>query len=220
MKVNSIIRGDCLEVMKEMEDSSIDLILTDPPYGMDYQSSWRTEKFDKISDDNNLDWIPEFLKESYRILKNNTHIYIFCNEYSIGQWRKELKEAGFTIKRMLVWVKNNHTSGDLEGDYANKTEYIMFAHKGRRKLNGSRSNNVWNVDRAVCENHPTVKPIPLLMFLIEKSSEEGDLILDPFAGSGTTGRACKDLHRNFILIEKEPKYVEVCKLRLQQQSLF
>jgi len=130
--INEIICGDCLEGMKSIPNDSIDLVLTDPPYGMNYQSSWRTDKFDKIENDDNLEWIEPFCKSIYRILKDNSHTYIFCNEYTIGDLRLYLKNAGFVLKRMLVWVKNNHTSGDLEGDYGNKTEYIIYAHKGRR----------------------------------------------------------------------------------------
>lgn len=214
--INKVICGDCLQVMKDIPDKSIDLILTDPPYGMNYQSAWRiaTPQFKKIENDNNIDWFPEFIKECYRVLKDNSHIYIFCNDYNISKFRNLQEQAGFKNKRTLVWVKNNHTSGDLLGDYANKTEFINYAQKGRRLLNGGRNTNVLEFSRVSKLEHPTQKPVDLNEFLIKKSTNENDIILDPFAGSGTTGVACKNLNRNYILIEKEPEYVKIINKRL------
>ncbi len=219
--INQIVQGDCLEGMKLIPDKSIDLILTDPPYGMDYQSSWRTEQFEKIALDLDILWFPEFSKELFRILKENTHCYIFCNDYAISHFRDELEEVGFKIKRTLVWSKNNHTSGDLEGDYGNKTEFILYCHKGRRELNGKRGTNVLTFDR-VGHNllHPTQKPLDLLSYLVGKSSSKDDIVLDPFMGSWTTARACKDLGRNFIGFELEEKYCHIGEERLRQEVLF
>lgn len=214
--MNRVIQGDCLEVMKDIPDKSVDCIITDPPYGMNYQSSRRTatEKFKKIENDNNIDWFPEFIKECYRVLKDNSHIYIFCNDYNISKFRDLQESVGFKNKRTLVWVKNNHTSGDLLGDYANKTEFINYAQKGRRLLNGGRDTNVLNFSRVSKLEHPTQKPVDLNEYLIRKSTNENDTILDPFAGSGTTGVACKNLNRNYILIEISPEYIEIINKRL------
>ena len=218
--INKVICSDCLEVMKDIPDKSIDMILTDPPYGMNYQSSRRTatKQFAKITNDTNIDWFPEFIKECYRILKDNSHIYIFCNDYNISKFRDLQEQAGFKNKRTLVWVKNNHTSGDLLGDYANKTEFINYAQKGRRLLNGGRDTNVLNFSRVSKLEHPTQKPVDLNEYLIKKSTNENDIILDPFAGSGTTGVACKNLNRNYILIEKEPEYIDIINKRLTQDT--
>jgi site-specific DNA-methyltransferase (adenine-specific) len=213
---NKVIQGDCLQVMKGIPDKSVDCIITDPPYGMKYQSAMRTAtpQFKKIENDNNIDWFPEFIKECYRVLKDNSHIYIFCNDYNISKFRDLQEQAGFKNKRTLVWVKNNHTSGDLLGDYANKTEFINYAQKGRRLLNGGRDTNVLNFSRVSKLEHPTQKPVDLNEYLIKKSTNENDIILDPFAGSGTTGVACKNLNRNYILIEKEPEYIDIINKRL------
>lgn len=220
--INKIICGDCLEVMKNIPDKSVDIVLTDPPYGMNYQSARRTAtpQFEKIENDVSLEWIKPFIKEAYRVLKDNTHIYLFCNDYAISDFRWELESVGFTPKRTLVWVKNNHTSGDLEGDYGNKTEFILYAQKGRRALNGKRETNVLNARRVPTMVHPTEKPIDLFAFLIRKSSEENDIILDPFLGSGTTAVAAKQLKRNFIGIELSEKYCEISRQRLRQELLF
>jgi len=209
-----IIHGDCLEIMKGMADKSVDLVLTDPPYGMSYQSSRRTDKFAKIELDDNVDWFADFIKECYRILKDDRHIYVFCNDYAISTFRDEMKKVGFVPKRTLVWLKNNHTSGDLEGDYGNKTEFVLYAQKGRRELNGKRDTNVLEAKR-VCEmSHPTQKPIDLFSYLIEKSSKENEIVFDPFAGSCTTAIAAAQLNRNYICIEKEEQYINVCHERM------
>jgi site-specific DNA-methyltransferase (adenine-specific) len=220
--INAVVCGDCLEGMKMIPDKSIDLVLTDPPYGMNYQSSWRTasDKFSKIDNDVSLEWIRPFLIESYRVLKDNTHLYLFCNDYAISDFRKELELVGFTAKRTLVWVKNNHTSGDLEGDYGNKTEFVLFAHKGRRRLNGSRETNVLSFNRVSELKHPTEKPTKLCGYLVGKSSNQGDLICDPFMGSWTTARACKDLGRDFIGFELSEEYCKIGEKRLAQEVMF
>lgn len=216
MEINKLYLGDCLEVMKTFPDKSIELIICDVPYGMEYQSARRTDspQFDKIQNDNNIDWFKPFIEKCYKILKDNTHIYIFCNDYSISDFRKEMELAGFNVKRTLVWVKNNHTSGDLEGDYGNKTEFILYAQKGRRFLNGNRDTNVLNFDRVSSLEHPTQKPINLLQYLIEKSSNENDLVLDPMCGSGSTCVASFNAKRKFIGIEINEKYYEIAKKRL------
>jgi len=219
--INKIINGDCLEVMKQMPDKCVDLILTDPPYGMSYQSARRTAtpQFAKIEQDNDTEWFEDFIKEAYRVLKDDTHIYIFCNDYAISDFRKLMEKVGFTPKRTLVWVKNNHTSGDLEGDYGNKTEFILYAQKGRRELIGKRETNVLEFDRVALLKHPTEKPLDLCQFLIQKSSNIGEIVLDPFLGSGTTARAAKDLQRNYIGIEIDKSYFEIAEARLKQQVL-
>lgn len=219
IQLNTIYNEDCLETMKRMPDNFVDLIVTDPPYGMDYVSSWRKHKFEKIENDVTLDWIEPFLTESYRVLKQDTHIYLFCNDYAISDFRNLMKKVGFSVKRVLVWVKNNHTSGDLEGDYANKTEFVLFAHKGRKGLNGKRETNVLHFDRVATMQHPTQKPTTIINYFLEKSSRKEDLVYDPFMGSGTTARACKDLGRNYIGSEISKEYCDIAEQRLRQEVL-
>jgi len=217
--------GDCLDILPTLEVKA-DLVLTDPPYGMQYQSAWRiaSPQFDKIDNDNNLDWLMPFMKLCYDVQKDNSHIYLFCNDYAISEFRNALDGAGYNAKRALVWVKNNHTSGDLFGDYGNKTEFIVFGHKGKRDLNGRRDTNVLTFDRENSLLHPTQKPVSINGYLIRKSSQPSDLILDPFAGSGTTAIACIRYNRRYILIEKEEKYCEIAAKRidteLEQTDIF
>lgn len=216
---NQVLHGDCLQEMLNIPSESVDLCLTDPPYGMSYQSSWRTDKHEKIALDDSIEWFEGFARELFRIMKNDTHVYVFCNEYAVSHFRDWLGTAGFTNKRTLVWVKNNHTSGDLEGDYANKTEFVLFAQKGRRLLNGGRDTNVLQYSRVATDNHPTEKPVDLCEYLIRKSSTEGEIVFDPFAGSGSSLVAAKNANRDYLGIELSEKYVKVCQARLAQEVL-
>ena len=220
--LNKVICGDCFQTIKEIPNESVDCIISDPPYGMNYQSSRRTatKQFEKIEQDDNIDWFKDWIKDCYRVLKNDTHIYLFCNDYFISHFREEMKKAGFTIKRTLVWVKNNHTSGDLLGYYGNKTEFVLFAHKGRKELSGGRDTNVLLFDRVAVMEHPTEKPQQMIKYLLGKSTKENDIVLDPFLGSGTTSVACKHLKRNYIGIEISPEYCKIAEQRLKQDLLF
>ncbi|CAM0018193.1 DNA methyltransferase, partial [Vibrio phage K359] len=208
-----LMKGDCLERMKEIESGSVDMILTDPPYGMDFQSNHRKERYGKIKNDNSLDWLEGFIDEAYRVAADNSAHYFFCSFHHIDKFKQSI-EKKFKIKNCLVWEKNNTSMGDLKGDYAPKVEFIIFAHKGRRLINGKRDPNIFRFKRTGNQFHPTQKPIDLLQYMLGKFSDEQSTILDPFMGSGSTGVAAKNLNRNFIGIEMDGKYFEVAKERI------
>lgn len=210
---NTIHCADCLIFMKGIPDKSIDSVITDPPYGMSFQSNYRKEKYKKIDGDNSLIWIDDFSKEIYRVSKDNTAHYIFCSFHNIDIFKQALQKY-FTIKNILVWEKNNTSMGDLTGDFAPKTEFVLFIQKGRRLINGKRDPNIFRFSKTGNRLHPTEKPVDMFEYLLSKFSNEGNVILDPFAGSGTTGVACKNTNRNYILIEKEPEYIEIINKRL------
>ena len=221
-----VIEGDCLEVMAEMEARTIDAVITDPPYGMSYQSNMRIkrEQFDKIENDAgfDMDFTLKWMRQCYRLLHNDRHFYAFCSDHHLGEFREAVAASGFNLKRTLVWVKDAGTMGDLGGDYQHKTEFILFAHKGKRDLMNGRPSNVIEARRVAPGQmmHPTEKPIRVLRPLIANSTEEGETILDPFAGSGSLGVAAKEENREAVLIEKEKKYVEIIEGRLAQGNLF
>jgi site-specific DNA-methyltransferase (adenine-specific) len=104
--------------------------------------------------------------------------------------------------------------GDLKGSYADKTEFVIFACKGKSTLRGFRSNNVLEFDRTGNKHHPTEKNVEMIKLFIEKSSDEGNVVLDPFMGSGTTGVACKNLGRHFIGIELDEQYYKIGEKRI------
>lgn len=213
-ELTTMYNGDCLSVMKELETESIDCILTDPPYGMNWQSGHRKVKYDKIQNDSDLLWVDDWLKESFRLLKQDRTFYSFCSWHNVDIFKQKI-EACFELKNILIWYKNNHGSGDLTGNYAPIYENILFATKGNPKLFGKRVPNILEFDRTINEFHPTEKPVSLISLLVEKSCRNDYVVLDMYAGSGTTGVACKQMGVKSILIEREEKY---CKTALDRLS--
>lgn len=203
----NFLNGDCLELMRSLPAGSVDMICTDPPFGMDYQSNRRvaSEQHAKIAGDKDLDWLPEFVNESYRVAADNTAHYFFCSFHKIDIFKQEL-ERHFKVKNLLVWEKNNHGTGDLKGDFAPKVEFCWFVHKGRALLRGKRDPNIFRFARTSNELHPTQKPVDLMQYLIEKFSDSGHTILDPFAGSGTTAIAAENAGRKWVCMERDPDY--------------
>jgi site-specific DNA-methyltransferase (adenine-specific) len=220
--INKIINDDCLNVLKQLPDKCIDLVLTDPPYGMSYQSGRREEKYNKIDNDDTLDWLPCFLEELKRVSKDDAIWYIFCSWHKVDVFKRELEKVK-NVKNILIWNKNNFGSGDLYCDYAPKYEMIMFCND-KKPLNGKRLPNVLNYAKTDNSLHPTQKPIDLFACLIDKGSKENDVVFDPFSGSGTTAVACHNLKRKFICVEKDFDYWKASCKRLEdvqrQGSLF
>ena len=214
-----LYQGDCLEIMGGIKDKSVDLIVTDPPYLMDYQSNRRKkeDRFDKIKNDKgNYMLIQDYLEECHRIMKDNTAIYCFCSWHNIGFFKNEF-EKHFKLKNILVWNKNNHGTGDLKGSYAPKHEFILFGHKGRTLLREKRIADVIDCPKISSNKltHPTEKPQDLLEIFIRQSSDVGSIIFDGFMGTGSCGIAAKKLNRNFIGIELDEKYFNIAKDRLE-----
>jgi site-specific DNA-methyltransferase (adenine-specific) len=201
--------------MKDIPDGSIDMVLTDPPYGMDFQSNYRGEKYAKIKNDSCLNWLDVFSDELFRVSAENTAHYVFCSFHNVDKFKQSL-EKNFKIKNILIWEKNNTSMGDLKADFAPKYEMIIFIQKGRRLINGKRDPNIMRFNRTGNNLHPTQKPVDLIEYLIEKFSNEDELVLDPFMGSGTTGVACINTNRNFIGIEIDPTYFDIACKRIEE----
>jgi len=216
--LNEIVNMDWKEAITQVSDKSIDLVVTDPPYGMKFQSNYRKVQHKSIQNDDNLDWLESWVIELKRVCKDEAHLYIFCSWHNIDLF-KEKVGAYFNVKNILIWEKNNTGMGDLEGDYAPKYEMILFCSNGSKKLNGGRDANILKAKRTVNENHPTEKPVNLIRYLIEKSSNKGDLVLDTFAGSFSTAQACKEIGRDFICFEIEPEYCRTAKNLLNGVSV-
>ena len=215
-----LYQGDCLEIMGGIKDKSVDLIVTDPPYLMNYQSNRRKkeDRFDKIKNDKgNYMLIQDYLEECHRIMKDNTAIYCFCSWHNIDFFKNEF-EKHFKLKNILVWNKNNHGTGDLKGSYAPKHEFILFGHKGRTLLREKRIADVIDCPKISSNKltHPTEKPQDLLEIFIKQSSDEGSIIFDGFMGTGSCGIAAKKLNRNFIGIELDEKYFNIAKDRIEK----
>lgn len=236
--------GDCLEVMACMSDKSVDHVITDPPYEAETHTKQRrslkdaTQKrgaenvgevrrtaealpFAAITDDDRS-LVAELLSGLVR-----RWALAFCQIEAIGVWRKSFKLGGLDWVRGGVWVKPNgmpQFTGDRPGQ---GFESIAIAHpKGKKRWNGGGRHAVWTIPldhRAGGggqAEHPTTKPLDLMLALVADFTDSGETILDPFAGSGTTGVACLRLGRKFIGIERDPTYFRLAcdRLRAEEQD--
>ena len=206
-----------MDTMKNIKDDSIELIVTDPPYGMSFRSNHRSDRYDSIHWDDDLDWLDDWTEEAYRILGKDSHMYMFCSFNRVDRFKVSI-EKHFVLKNILIWEKNNTSMGDLLGDYAPKYEMILFATKGRRLLNGGRDPNILRFSRTGNKLHPTQKPEDLIEYLISKSSFENDTVYDPFIGSGTTAIAAMGSKRNYIGSEIDSNYYNIARKRIEEKE--
>ena len=225
MELDVIYNEDCIEGMKKIPDESIDLIVTDPPYLMKYKTNYRKDKHHKfcseIDGDDDQELIKTYIKECYRIMKNDSACYMFCNSNKVDVFKRQLEKVGFNIKNMIVWVKNNWTAGDLKASYGKQYELILYVNKGRRFINGSRLTDVWEFPRVSGSKqlHQNQKPVELIKQCIEKSSDPGAIVFDGFMGSGTTAIACIDTDRHYIGYELDSEYYKVANNRILDYEL-
>lgn len=220
--LSSIYLGNALDVLSMLPDHSVDLILTDPPYGINYMSRSKSLPLTKISNDRGneaYELLDQVLALAEKKLKPDRHIYIFTNWQAYEGMAPVVKKY-FKLKGALAWIKNNRTRGDLKGNYGYQYEMVLYAHKGRRWLFGSRDSDILYFDKVPTQamQHPTEKPIKLLEYLIGKSTEVGEVVLDMFMGVGSTCVAAKNTGRQYIGIEMEPTWFAVAKKRLEQAN--
>lgn len=204
-ELNNIYQGDCLELMKDIPDNSVDCVITDPPYGINYQSNFRKNKHSKIHGD--ISFPIESINECIRISKRCA--YIFCRWEQIELLPKP--------KSVIAWIKNNWSMGDLKHEHGRQWEACCFFPQEQHKFI-KRIPDVIFSERTGNNLHPTEKPVKLISTLI--SCNTGNIILDPFAGSGTTLVAAKQLGRKYLGFELEEKYCEIARKRLAQEELF
>ena len=221
-------QGDCLELMKNIDNESIDLVITDPPYKLNkttgsMTSSAKVDKWqgnlragDKTANITNVIQFSEWLPEVYRVLKENSHCYVWVNDKNLVDLCNDAEKVGFRLHNILVWKKNNCTPNRW---YMKNCEFIVFLHKGK----SFPIKNLGDAQLFECDNingkdklHPTQKPITYLERLILNSSNELDTVLDPFMGSGSTGVACINTNRKFIGIELDNTYFEIAKERINK----
>lgn len=217
---NTVITGDSLTILRNMEPESVDMVITDPPYGIDYQSG-RKEKdrrLAKISNDKApfIWWI----YDAARVLKSRGGVLCF-SRWDVQQvFIDALRLAGLTVKSVIVWDRQAHGMGDLKAQFAPRHDVVIFATKGRFEFPGKRPDDVIACPKVGNSNliHPNEKPVALLERLIEATTEPGALILDPFAGSGSTLAAAAKTGRQYIGIEIDPKYSQIAADRAAEQQ--
>lgn len=208
--LGKFILGDCLDKANLLELQSVRLLLTDPPYGQDYQSNrrWRSEtppKLDGDKPDEAMALFSAMLEVYQPVLVKDAHLLVFCNCQGFSDFRKALEDAGFKFIRDVIWVKEEHSAGDLEGSFAPSHEHIIHAVQGRPSVE-PRIRDVIECPRDLQAPHPTAKPVPLLEKLILSCTHEGDLVVDPLAGWASTLMAAWNLDRDFWGCEIDPQW--------------
>jgi DNA modification methylase len=231
-KDNRIICGDCLEVFKTIADKSIDLVCTDPPYefiskdpvGGGIMKKENKKHLKKIKKDFGMSFSPEkLLNECKRVLKAFNG-YFFTNKTLLRKYIEFADKNNYSWD-LLIWSKTNPIPLN-SNHYLLDKEYIVYIKEKGATFNSQLGyeNYFTVIERPIgCNNklgHPTQKPVELIYNAIRISSNENDVVLDPYLGSGTTAVVCKDLNRRCIGIEINPEYVKIAKNRLRQERLF
>ena len=244
---SSLYLGNALELLKEMEEESVDVIFADPPYflsndGISCRSgamvsvnkgNWDKMQYSGYDDKHsfNRDWI----RSCKRVLRKNGTIWIsgsYHNIYSIGM---ALEQEGFKILNNITWQKTNPAPNLACRCFTHSTETVLWAKKNDKGVShyfnyqlmkedngGKQMKDVWTgsvtkPSEKIEGKHPTQKPLYLLERIIRASTKEGELILDPFCGSSTTGVAAKRLGRMFIGIDQEKEYLNLSVRRLKSE---
>ena len=224
-----LLHGDCLQLMRDIPDNSIDLIVTDPPYLISTNGGGTINKVKKLRD-SLTDLTNANITEGYDIEKFNTefirvmkdiNIYIWCNKVQIPEY------FNFYVNRhkckfdIICWHKTNALP-TYSNKYLSDTEYCLYFRKGGKCFPQSYQDAqtfyiapINHKDKKEF-GHPTIKPLDIMEKLIRNSSKEGDVVLDPFMGSGTTGVACINTNRNFIGIELDENYFNIAKNRIEE----
>ncbi len=230
----TIFNGDAIDLLKNLASNSVDLIIADPPYnlGKDYGNNSDSKKFDEY-----LDFSKDWISEALRVLSSTGSIYVFMGVRFISYIYAILeRDCGMTFNSWITW-HYTQGMGKTKGFsprhddilYFNKSKEFKFNlddvripqkfYRQRNNMRGANPGDVWEFSHVhYCQenrlDHPTQKPEGLIERMVLASSDEGDLVVDPFSGSGTTLRVCQQLNRNAIGFELNPEYVEMTQYRL------
>jgi adenine-specific DNA-methyltransferase len=208
--VNRILLGDCIQVMRQIPEESVDCIVTDPPYLCRFQSrDGRT-----VVNDDRDDWLEPAFTQMYRVLKPNRFVVSFYGWHRVDAFFAAWKAAGFRPVGHLVFAKR-YASKERFVAYTHEAAYLLAKGEPAKPHMMLRDVLQWQYTRN--ERHPTEKPLMSIMQLIQAFSHPGDIVLDPFVGSGTTAVAAKKLSRRYIGIDIEPVYAQQAQERVRRE---
>lgn len=239
----TLLQGDCLKLMKDIPDKSIDCIITDPPYGVGFSNDFYDDSEEAV-----LKAMPGWFNEWHRILKNDCYLFIFVGVKTIHHWINGGIAAGFTYKNIVAARSFNNGSINPKNNFGFQFQPVLVFSKGKGKafneydfiptseawLKDKRNKNPkpftyqypnfikteWafaTAKRASKNLHPNEKNVDFIKFLVGIATKEGETVLDSFAGSGSTGVACKNTNREFIGMELDENYYKVACDRLGAQ---
>jgi site-specific DNA-methyltransferase (adenine-specific) len=225
---NQILHGDCVKLLKTIPDNSVDLVLTDPPYNIARKNNFHTMKgragIDFGEWDKGFDLF-SYIDELPRILKKDASVIIFNDWKNIGDIARHCESLGFETKDMLRWEKSNPMPRNRDRRYITDYEVAVWCVNKDAKWTFNRQDSNYQrpefkgslTPQSEKTEHTTQKPVWLMKELLEIHSNKGDLVLDCFGGSGTTGVACLELDRDYILIEKDDTYFSILENRINNK---
>lgn len=218
--MNRLVHGDCMAFLPTLADESVDAVITDPPYGMAFQSNRVADdkKKAKIAgDERPFIW---FLPQAFRLLRTGGALVCFTDWKNQEMWRMAIECAGFTVRSHCVWDRGVHGMGDLKASFAPQHDVFWFATKGPFAFPGKRPKSIIRDMRPPRDAtpHPTAKPEGLMREICRSLCVPGDTVLDPFAGSGSTGVAAVKEGMKFIGSELDATYFEFAEHRLAAAS--
>lgn len=249
--LNEIQCCDYLALLKQIPDNSVSLLLSDPPFGIQYSNFYTNNRYGVLKGDEGKFSYAELAKEAFRVLKDNTAIFLYTGWSEYPEHYKQVEAAGFNMKEPLICQKRPSGTSDLYGSFQSNSDWMIFAHKGRFKfrktklLKNKRAGVIPNKGRKPVPtyktrfpnswfgkeypystvnssfqkkfeiNHPTIKNVDFMKWLILLSTDDNDTIIDPFVGTGTTAIACKQLNRNFIAGDIVLEFCDIANRRLK-----
>ena len=243
VKLNKIIQADCLIYLQNISNNSIQCIITDPPYGVNFKNDFYNDDADFVKIES-VKW----LQEMFRVLQDGSHCYIFTGTKSLNLWLTNIQESGFEFKN-IINVPSYCNGQFLKNNFCYQTEHILFLSKGKakdlNKVDFIKTSEAWKSDKRNTKKqeytysypnfwdfifvnekantkkllHPNQKNVKLLEILIKLSTNENETVLDCFSGSGSTAQACIQTNRNFLCCEKEEKYVTIANERINKTTL-
>jgi DNA modification methylase len=216
----TLYAGDCLDVLRQLPRGSVDAVVTDPPYGISYQSGWCADgpRFGVLAGDDAP--CVEWCAEGARVLTSPGAVVCFHEWRHAEAFRVALVDAGLDLRSQVVWDRVGHGMGDLRAAWAPRHDLAWWATSGQWAFHGRRPASVMRFDRVPAHEmvHPTQKPLDLMRYVVGIACRPTGVLLDPFAGSGTTGVAALAEGRRCILIEREPAYLEIAARRMREAS--
>jgi len=242
-KDDTLYEGDCTEIMKRWDDNCIDHCITDPPYNMSKKNGlgWAfsshvtmSEEWDLFSRDDYLQFTQDWINEVSRVVKPNGNIFVFGSYHNIYDIGYVIQELDLRIINSIIWFKPNAQPNITCRMLTESTEQIIwlcnekkekaknwvFNYEISKLFNaGKQLRNMWKIPypskkERYLGKHPSQKPIELIMRIVFIATNKNDIILDCFAGSGTTGVVCKNIDRKYIMIDNNPEYVNLAQKRL------
>lgn len=246
IEINKIYQECCIQGMNKIESNSIDLIIADPPYGVSKKKPLRGSSKGKIitlneswddfdSKSELITFNRSWIEKAHRVMKDNACICVWGDRRNIFYVQPILEEYFPKFIDMVTWVKRDAPPNVTSRGMAASTEFCLIYCKSdknwifnakeiKKYNNGKQLRNYWDIPRSMKKEervaHPTQKKIETQLILANMLSNKGDIVLDPFMGSGTTAQACISLDRNFIGFEKDKIYYDMSQMRLAKSELY